>query len=141
MQHFDAKVITTSNAVDAASRSMLVELQADNSKGMFSPGTYCQVQFQIPGNPSLLDVPATALISGDHGMQVATLGADNKVVLKTVQAGRDFGNRVEVVAGLSSSDPVIDNPPETLQNGDLVRLAGANSPSAPTDAPVPTANS
>jgi RND family efflux transporter MFP subunit len=140
-QHFDAKLVTTSNALDAASRSMLVELQADNSKGMFSPGNYSQIQFQITADANVLDIPATALISGDQGMQVATLGQDNKVVLKPVQIGRDFGNSVEVVAGLSPSDRVIDSPPETLQSGDLVRLAGANPLSVPTNAPVPTPHS
>jgi RND family efflux transporter MFP subunit len=127
-QQFDATLITTSNAMDATSRSMLVELQADNSAKKFSPGTYCQVQFQLPGDPNMVQVPATALISGDHGTQVAVLGNGDKVVLKPVQIGRDFGNSVEVVAGLSPSERVIDSPPETLQNGDQVQLA-ATAPS------------
>ncbi len=124
-QHFDAKLVTTSNAVNMTSRSMLVELQADNSAKKFSPGTYCQVQFQIPGDPNMVQVPATALISGDNGTQVALLDSSNKVVLKSVQIGRDFGDTVEVVAGLSPSDRVIDSPPETLQAGDQVQLAAA----------------
>jgi RND family efflux transporter MFP subunit len=124
-QHFDAKLITTSNAVNMTSRSMLVELQADNSAKKFSPGTYCQVGFQIPGDPGIVQVPATALISGDNGTQVALLDSSNKVVLKSVQIGRDFGDSVEVVAGLSPSDRVIDSPPETLQAGDQVQLAAA----------------
>jgi RND family efflux transporter MFP subunit len=125
-QHFDAKLVTTSNAVNMTSRSMLVELQADNSAKKFSPGTYCQVQFQIPGDPNMVQVPATALISGDNGTQVALLDSSNKVVLKSVQIGRDFGDTVEVVAGLSPSDHrVIDSPPETLQAGDQVQLAAA----------------
>ena len=140
-QRFDAKLVTTSNAVDAASRSMLVELQADNSKFMLSPGAYCQVQFQIPAAANLLDIPVTALISGDQGMQVAALGQDSKVVLKPVQIGRDLGNSVEVVAGLSPSDRVIDSPPETLQSGDLVRLAAVKPASLPTSAHGPSANS
>jgi len=124
-QHFDAKLVTTSNAMNMTSRSMLVELQADNSAKKFSPGTYCQVQFQIPGDPNMVQVPATALISGDHGTQVAVLGDGNRVVMKPVQIGRDFGDSVEVVAGLSSSERVIDSPPETLQTGDQVQLAAA----------------
>jgi len=122
-QHFDAKLVTTSNAVNVTSRSMLVELQADNSAKKFSPGTYCQVQFQIPGDPNMVQVPATALISGDHGTQVAVLDNSNKVVMKPVQIGRDFGDSVEVVAGLSLTERVIDSPPETLQSGDQVQLA------------------
>jgi RND family efflux transporter MFP subunit len=128
-QQFDAKLVTTSNAVDMSSRSMLVELQADNSAGKFSPGTYCQVQFQLPGDPNLMQVPATALISGDHGTQVAVLGDGDKVVMKPIQIGRDFGASVEVIAGLTAADRVIDSPPETLQVGDQVQLA-ATPPAA-----------
>jgi RND family efflux transporter MFP subunit len=136
-QQFDAKLVTTSNAVDMSSRSMLVELQAENSAGKFSPGTYCQVQFQLPGDPNLVQVPATALISGDHGTQVAVLGDGDKVVMKPIQIGRDFGDSVEVVAGLTASDRVIDSPPETLQAGDQVQLA-ATAPPGTRPAAVPS---
>ena len=138
-QHFEASLVTTSNAMDPSSRSMLVELQADNSDHKLSPGTYCQVHFQIPGDPNMVRVPATALIQGDHGMQVALLGDGNKVVLKSIQLGRDFGDSVEVTAGLSPSDRVIDSPPETLQSGDAVHLAAATaSPtSTPAGSPMP----
>jgi len=124
-QHFDAKLVTTSNALNVPSRSMLVELQADNSAKKFSPGTYCQVQFQIPGDPNMVLVPATALISGNHGTQAAVLDNSNKVVVKSIQLGHDFGDTVEVVAGLSPSDRVIDSPPETIKTGDQVQLAAA----------------
>ena len=116
---------------------MLVELQADNSAKKFSPGTYCQVQFQLPGDPNLVQVPATALISGDHGAQVAVLGDGDKVVMKPIQVGRDFGDSVEVVAGLTASDRVIDSPPETLQTGEQVQLA-VTPPASTAPAAVPS---
>jgi multidrug efflux pump subunit AcrA (membrane-fusion protein) len=122
-----------------SSRSMLVELQADNSAGKFSPGTYCQVQFQLPGDPNLVQVPATALISGDHGTQVAVLGDGDKVVMKPIKIGRDFGDSVEVTAGLTASDRVIDSPPETLQAGDQVQLA-ATPPAGTQPAAVPSSS-
>ena len=122
-QQFDATVVTTSHAMNANSRSMLVELQADNGGGKFSAGAYCQVLFQLPSDPDMVRVPATALVSSDQGTQVAVLGAGNKVVLKSVQLGRDFGDSVEVTAGLLPTDQVIDSPPETLQAGDQVELA------------------
>jgi RND family efflux transporter MFP subunit len=131
-QNFDASLVTTSNVMDVSSRSMLVELQADNSGGKLSPATYCQVHFQIPGDPNMVRVPATALIPGDHGMQVALLGDGNKVAFKSIQLGRDFGDNVEVTAGLSPSDRVIDSPPETLQSGDVVQLAAATPSPAST---------
>ncbi|MDB5363337.1 MAG: efflux transporter periplasmic adaptor subunit [Rhodospirillales bacterium] len=121
---FDATLVTMSNAMNASSRSMLVELQADNAKGELAAGTYCQVHFQLP-NGGALRLPATALIPGNHGTSVAVLGTDNKAMLKPIQLGRDFGDSVEVVAGLSASDRVIDNPPETLVSGQPVQLAAA----------------
>jgi RND family efflux transporter MFP subunit len=128
---FDATLVTTSNAVNPASRSMLVELQADNADGKLLPGTYCEVQFQLPTDPNRLRVPATALLPVNQGVQVAVLGDDGKVVLKPVQLGRDLGDSVEVVAGLGPSDRVIDSPPETLQSGDAVQLAAtAAAPAA-----------
>jgi RND family efflux transporter MFP subunit len=122
-QQFDAKVVTTSNAMELSSRSMLVELQADNADGKLFAGAYCQVHFQLPNNPNVIRVPATALVPADRGAQVALVGNDGNVVMKPVQLGRDFGNSVEVLAGLSPSDRVIDSPPETLQSGDRVQLA------------------
>jgi RND family efflux transporter MFP subunit len=136
-QQFDAKVVTTSNAVELNSRSMLVELQADNADGKLFAGAYCQVHFQLPNNPNEMRVPATALVPADRGAQVALLGNDGKAVLKPVQLGRDFGDSVEVVAGLSPSDRVIDSPPETLQSGDQVQLA-ATTPLAKQAAALPS---
>jgi RND family efflux transporter MFP subunit len=128
---FDAVVTTTSNSMNANSRSMLVELQTENAGGLLSAGAYCQVDFQLPSNPNTLHVPATALITGNGEAQVAILGADGKAALKPVRLGRDFGDSVEIVAGLSPTDRVIDSPPETLQTGDQVQLA-ATPPSATT---------
>jgi hypothetical protein len=73
----------------------------------------------------------------DRGAQVALLGPDSKVMLKKIQLGKDFGDSVEVVAGLSPSDRVIDNPPETLQNGDAVQLASAPLHAAATQTTAP----
>jgi hypothetical protein len=70
-------------------------------------------------------VPATALISADHGAQVAVLGKNDKVTFKQIEIGRDFGDSVEVISGLAPQNRVIDSPPETLQAGDTVRLASA----------------
>jgi RND family efflux transporter MFP subunit len=119
----DATLITTSNAMNASSRSMLVELQADNSDRMLLGGTYCEVEFQLPGDPNMVRIPATALVPVNNGAKVAVLGDGNKVALKTIQLGRDFGDSVEVTAGLAPGDRVIDSPPETLQSGDAVQLA------------------
>jgi RND family efflux transporter MFP subunit len=136
-QQFAASVVTTSNAMDVNSRSMLVELQADNADGKFAQGTYCTVRFQLPADANAVRVPATALMPANQGVQVAILDDAGKVVLKAVQVGHDLGDAVEVTAGLSPSDRVIDSPPETLQGGDAVQLAatvpspGARQAAAP----------
>jgi RND family efflux transporter MFP subunit len=135
---FDATLVTTSNAINATSRSMLVELQGDNSDGKLLGDTYCRVNFQIASDPNMVRIPATALIAVDRGAQVAVLGDGNKVALKSVQLGRDLGDSVEVTAGLAAQDRVIDSPPETLQSGDEVQLAEATPSSSSTPAGVPT---
>jgi RND family efflux transporter MFP subunit len=122
-QQFTATLITTSHAMAANSRSMQVELQADNADGKLSAGAYCLVHLQLPVDPNMVRLPATALLPVNQGVEVAVLGDGNKAVLKSVQLGRDFGDSVEVKAGLSPSDQVIDSPPETLQSGDAVQLA------------------
>jgi RND family efflux transporter MFP subunit len=131
---FDAILVTTSKALNATSRSLLVELQADNSDGELLGGAYCRVDFQIPGDPNMVRLPATALMLVNRGVQVAVLGDGNKVVLKSIQLGRDFGDSVEVTAGLTPQDRVIDSPPETLRTGDSVELAAA-TPSSTASAP------
>jgi len=131
---FDATLVTTSKAMNATSRSVLVELQADNPDGKLLGGAYCRVDFQIPGDPNMVRLPATALMLVNRGVQVAVVGDGNKVVLKSVQLGRDFGDSVEVTAGLTPQDRVIDSPPETLRTGDTVELAAA-MPSSTAAAP------
>jgi RND family efflux transporter MFP subunit len=122
---FDATLSHVSKSINATSHSMQVELQADNTAGKFYGGSYCNVHFQVPTEVNLVTIPSTALVTGNQGTQVATLDANNKVVLKNVQLGRDLGDAVEVIAGLTPADRVINNPPETLTAGDTVRVAAA----------------
>jgi RND family efflux transporter MFP subunit len=127
---FDATLSHISKAINAASHSMQVELQADNAAGKFFGGSYCNVHFEIPTDANLVTIPSTALVTGNQGTEVATLDSHDKVVLKTVQLGRDLGDSVEVIAGLSPSDRIINNPPETLTAGDTVRLAAVSAQAA-----------
>src|SRR5712672_89775 len=124
---FDATLSHISKSINASSHSMQVELQADNAAGKFFGGSYCNVHFEIPTDANLVKVPSTALITGNQSTQVATLDSNNKVVLKSVKLGRDLGDSVEVIAGLTPSDRIINSPPESLVTGDTVRVAGATS--------------
>jgi RND family efflux transporter MFP subunit len=122
---FEASLLTTSNAVSEQSRTALVQLLADNHAGKLWPGAFAMVHFHIPSDPNILRIPATALIFGPRGMQVAKVEAHNKVVLSKVQLGRNLGNDVEIVSGVSLSDRIVDSPQETLASGDKVRIADA----------------
>src|SRR3954454_3308990 len=124
---FEATLSHVSKSINQNSHSMQVELQADNAAGKFFGGSYCNVHFEIPTDAHLVKVPSTALITGNQGTQIATLDSNDKVVLKGVQLGRDLGDSVEVVAGASPSDRIINSPPETRATGYTVRPAGAAS--------------
>jgi RND family efflux transporter MFP subunit len=135
---FDATLSHVSKSMNATSHTMQVELQADNAAGKFFAGSYCNVHFEIPNDANLVTIPSTALVTGNQGTQVATLDSNNKVVLKKVQLGRDLGDSVEVIAGLSPSDRIINNPPETLVAGDTVRVAAATPQAAAPASPSKT---
>src|SRR5437868_5316315 len=132
---FEATLSHVSKSINQNSHSMQVELQADNAAGKFFGGSYCNVHFEIPTDAHLVKVPSTALITGNRGTQIATVDGNNKVVLKSVQLGRDLGDSVEVLAGLSSSDCIVNNLPETLAAGDAVRVAQATSQAAAPASP------
>lgn len=111
--------------MDATSKSMPVELHAENLEGKLFSGTYCQVHFQLAPLPNRMLPPVTAIMQSNHRTQVAVVRKDSRVALKPVRIGRDPGNSVEVTSGLSPQDKVIDAPPETLQQGNMVRIAEA----------------
>ena len=120
-----AKVQTMSQAINAGSGSMLVQLSADNPSGNLLPGGFATVSFDLPGVATGLSVPPSALIFTKAGLRVATVSADNKVVLKTVVIGRDYGNKVELSSGLDATDRVIESPPDGVTDGDVVKIAVA----------------
>ena len=135
-EQFDATLSHISKAINPSSHSMQVELQADNAAGKFFGGSYCNVHFEIPTDANMVTIPSTALVTGNQGSQVATLDSNNKVVLRSVRLGRDLGDSVEVTAGLSRSDRIVNNPPETLTAGDTVRVATATPQvAAPVSSP------
>jgi RND family efflux transporter MFP subunit len=130
-QDFSATLATTAQAVSAETGTLLVELQIDNGNGALQPGDYAQVRFALPPDPGVIAVPASALMFRDGGMSVATVGADNHVTIKPITIGRDLGTTVEVASGLALEDRVIDNPPDSLRQGDVVNVrTGSSAPGA-----------
>ncbi len=143
---FEAEMASTSNSLAESSRTALIELQADNTDGKLWPGAFAEVHFHIPADVNALSVPLTALVFGQRGMQVAVLDdSSGRVTLKSVRLGRNLGNKVEIESGVSLSDRLVDNPPESMQTGDQVRLAATDAagPSTASNAnagPTPVKN-
>jgi RND family efflux transporter MFP subunit len=121
---FTALVATTSGAIDRSSRTLLVEMNAENPDGALQPGTYAEVHFMLPSDPNVLQIPASALLFRKHGLEVAVVGLEGKITLKPVTLGRNLGAEVEVLKGLALSDNVVDSPSASLESGDIVRVAG-----------------
>jgi RND family efflux transporter MFP subunit len=126
-ESFPAKLATTSNSVTPDTRSALIELQADNPEGKLWPGAFAEVHFHLDVKEQVLHIPATALFFGPRGIEVALLTRDGRVNLTKVQLGRNLGREVEVLSGLSLNSAVIDSPPESLTQGQAVRVAKKDS--------------
>lgn len=122
-QDFPAEVVRTAQALDPTLRTLRVEIQVDNRKGELFPGSYAEVHFKLPGSDSTLRVPSTALIFRSEGLQIATVKDGKRVQLRRIVQGRDFGTSVEVLSGVSADDEVVINPPDSLADGGMVRIA------------------
>jgi RND family efflux transporter MFP subunit len=121
---FTATLATTSDAVNIQNGTLLAQFQIDNTDHALKPGDYAQVHFDVPSRANTLLVPASALIFRDGGMSVATVGPDSRIVMKRITIGRDLGNSVEVSTGLSRDDRVVNNPPDSLEQGNPVHVTG-----------------
>jgi len=124
---FSAKLLSDASAINSQS-SLLVEFEVDNSQGLLKPGEYAQVNIGLPAAHSMLRLPSSALIFRASGLEVATLSADNRVVMKPITITTDLGTQVIVGSGLTGGDRVVNNPPDSLATGDHVRVAFANGP-------------
>lgn len=121
---FTARLAANADAVSGQSGTLLVQFLYDNPDGAIRPGAYAEVKITLPAGGGGIKVPATALIFREEGLMVATVGPGNKVVLKTIKLRQDMGASVMVASGLSLEDRVIDNPPDSIQAGDTVRVTG-----------------
>jgi RND family efflux transporter MFP subunit len=120
---FTAKVTTTSEAISTNSRTLLTELEMDNSQHQVLPYSYGEVRFNSNNSAPQLVLPSNTLIFRAQGLQVGVVRADDTVELRPVQVGRDFGQTVEVLGGVTSADRVITNPTDSLVDGAKVQIA------------------
>jgi RND family efflux transporter MFP subunit len=115
----------SAQAVNASTGTTLMQLIVDNSAGEMMPGDYASIHLQIADANQVLRVPSSALIFDAKGLSIATVDANNRVLVKPVSIARDLGAVVELASGLALDDRVIENPPDGIGTGAAVRL---NSP-------------
>ena len=120
---YSGTVEASSQAVNASTGTTLMQIIVDNAAGEMMPGDYASIHLQLAAAAHALSVPSSALIFDAKGLSVATVDAGNRVLLKPVSIQRDLGTVVELSSGLAPSDRVIENPPDGIDNGALVRLA------------------
>jgi RND family efflux transporter MFP subunit len=120
-QTFDGTVVRNANSIDLLSRTLLVEVDVDNASGKLLPGAYAFVHFTLPGEARSVTVPANTLLFRKEGLRVGVVH-DGKVELTAVKIGHDYGDKVEVIAGLAPGDEIVVNPSDSLANGAAVHV-------------------
>jgi multidrug efflux pump subunit AcrA (membrane-fusion protein) len=139
-REYPATLVRTAQALDPTVRTLQVEIQVDNAGGELFPGAYAEVHFKLPGNSRSLRVPATALVFRAQGLQVAVLGPEQRVHMRSIVEGRDFGTSVEVLSGLTAEDEIVINPPDSLGDGATVRVAPPPKQNVSQPAPAQNAS-
>ena len=121
-KQYSATVEASARSVNVATGTTLMQLSVDNKAGELLPGGYASVSFELAADAQALRVPASALIFDQSGLRVATVGADNRVVMKPITIARDHGTFIEVASGIEATDRVIATPPDGLIAGSAVRV-------------------
>jgi RND family efflux transporter MFP subunit len=123
-REFKARLASTSGAVGAQSGALLAELQIDNADQALKPGDYAQAKFKIaPSNGATLRLPASSLMFRQTGLAVGMVDAQGRAHLRPITIRRDLGTSVEIATGVAATDRVIANPPDSLEDGERVRVA------------------
>jgi RND family efflux transporter MFP subunit len=124
---FQGKLVRTADAINVTTRTLLIEVDVDNPTGTLLTGSYAEVHLQVPTQASTYLLPVNTLIFRSEGLHVGIV-KDGKVVLSAVTPGHDFGNQIEIVAGLNANDQVIVNPPDSVVTGQQVQIVQATLP-------------
>ncbi|MFZ0801301.1 MAG: efflux RND transporter periplasmic adaptor subunit [Terriglobales bacterium] len=136
-RRFEGKLVRTANAIDQATRTLLVEIAVNNPTGTLLSGAYAEVHLKLPGATSTFTLPVTTLLFRSEGLRVATVVDGQHAELKPITVGRDYGSEIEVVAGLAGDEAVIANPPDSIVSGEEVRVAQPSSGTAPSGGAKP----
>jgi len=132
-QRFEGKVVRTAEAIDAATRTLLTEVDVPNHNGALLPGGYAQVHLQVKVTGARLEVPVNALLFRSEGLRAVVVDANHKTHLKPLTIGRDYGITLEVLQGLDANDWIVLNPADSLDEGQEVHTKeiSLNAPPGP----------
>jgi RND family efflux transporter MFP subunit len=128
---FRGRLVRSSGAVDPATRTLLAEVDVDNRSGELLPGSYAEVHLNVSTNVPALIVPVSALILEPDGLHVATVDATNHAHIVRVTEGRDSGSTMEILSGLAPGQSIIAIPPDSLTEGELVRVVSPDAETKP----------
>jgi RND family efflux transporter MFP subunit len=134
---FTGKLVRTADAINYATRTLLVEVDVNNPSGQLLSGAYAEVHFKVPGQASTYILPVDTLLFRKEGLNVAVV-EDGKAKLLPVTPGRDFGDFIEIVSGLHGNESVIISPPDSIVTGEAVKITTPQA-IAPQAAPAPAA--
>jgi RND family efflux transporter MFP subunit len=121
-RRFPGTLVRTAEAIDQATRTLLVEIRVNNPTGTLFSGAYAEVHLKIPNAISSFIIPVNTLIFRSQGLQVATIADGQRVELRPITIGHDYGTQVEVIAGLTGNESIIVNPPDSIVAGQQVRV-------------------
>jgi RND family efflux transporter MFP subunit len=125
---FRGEVARTAASIDTASRTMQIEVTLPNRDGVLMPGAYVQVLLPLRASEGMT-IPTNALMIRGEGLRVAVIDSENRIHLRPIKIGRNYGETVEVVEGVTHSDRLVLNPSDSLAEGDQVAVAARPAPS------------
>jgi multidrug efflux pump subunit AcrA (membrane-fusion protein) len=120
---FKGRLVRNAESIAASSRTLLVEVDVDNPTGELLPGAYTEVHLKLPSDIPTFILPVNSLIFRSEGLRVATVPDGAHAALIPIILGRDFGNEVEVVSGLTGEEKIIVSPPDSIVSGEAIRIA------------------
>jgi RND family efflux transporter MFP subunit len=123
-RRFEGTLVRTADALDPATRTLPVEVDVVNSTGLLFPGAYTEVHFKIRADKSTLIIPSESVVFRSEGVRVPVVVNGNRAALVPVLLGRDFGRTIEILSGLEADSLVISDPPDSLVDGEIVRVIG-----------------
>ena len=116
-QTFAGKIARDAGAFDPSSRTLLLQIDVPNPDGRLFAGMYAHASFSLPSPAAALLIPDNAILIDAKGARIVIVDASNKIHIKSVKLGRDFGTKTEILGGLDAQDRVVQNPADDLHEG------------------------